>query len=332
MSLCGYPNKTWFICVVYRLLLASIFFCGCVTACTPSVESEGDKLIRHYFELMTEGDFEAAADLLFEATPGMQGPGFSRTDFVSSFEAGAKINYTILSITPGDEVQAHHLFAPDKQKYFFPDEAPDTCQTYLIKLQLNFLNLPQPNISSVSFIQKVSLLRQVDNWKIGYFTFPSVDACYFYRESFAHITETPNSSSDGLIPQIIEPQQQTVLMDETPEETVLSYYHLLNNNKPGQAINLLAADSPARQQVISNMDQFVVYGRLVFPVVEISAPIACANQEPLISEDCQELSVTLQLFYEGGFWGSPNGGLIRYTIQLIKEEHHWKIWEIKLNV
>lgn len=332
MSLCGYHNKTWLVCLVSSLIFASIFFCGCVTACTPSVESEGEELIRHYFDLMTEGDFEAAADLLFEATPGMQGPGFSRTDFVSNFEAGAKINYTILSITPGDEVQAQHLFAPDKQKYFFPDEAPDICQTYLIKLQLNFLNIPQPNISSVSFIQKVSLLRQVDNLKIGYFTFPSVDACYFYRESFAHINETPVSISDGLIPQIIEPQQQTVLMDETPEETVLSYYHLLNNNKPGQAINLLATDSPARQQVISNIDQFVIDGRLVFPVVEISAPIACSNQEPLLSEDCQELSVTLQLFYEGGFWGSPNGSLIRYTIQVIKEEHHWKIWEIKLKV
>ena len=332
MSLCEYPNKRRIICVVSGLIFAAIFFCGFVTACTPSVESEGEKLIRHYFDLLTEGDFEAAADLLFEATPGMQGPGFSRTDFVSNFEAGAKINYTILSITPGDEVQAQHLFAPDKQKYFFPDEAPDICQTYLIKLQLNFLNLPQPNISSVSFIQKVSLLRQVDNLKIGYFTFPSVDACYFYRESFAHITETPVSFSDGLIPRIIEPQQQTVLLDETPEETVLSYYHLLNNNKPGLAIHLLATDSPARQQVISNIDQFVVDGRLVLPVVEISAPTACSNQEPLLSEDCQEFSVTLQLFYEGGFLGSPNGSLIRYTVQVIKEEHHWKIREIKLKV
>ena len=332
MSLCEYPNKKWLIFVVSGLLFAAIFLCGCVTACTPSDSTEGEKLIRYYFDLLTRGDFEAAADLLFEATPGMQGPGFSRTDFVSNFEAGAKINYTILSITPGDKVQAQHLFAPDKQKYFFPDEAPDICQTYLIKLQLNFLNLPQPNISSVSFIQKVSLLRQEDNLKIGYFTFPSVDACYFYRESFAHITETPVSFSDGLIPRIIEPQQQTVLLDETPEETVLSYYHLLNNNKPGLAIHLLATDSPARQQVISNIDQFVVDGRLVLPVVEISAPTACSNQEPLLSEDCQEFSVTLQLFYEGGFWGSPNGSLIRYTIQVIKEEHHWKIWEIKFEV
>jgi len=42
--------------------------------------------------------------------------------------------------------------------------------------------------------------------------------------------------------------------------------------------------------------------------------------------------VTLQLFYEGGFLGSPNGSLIRYTVQVIKEEHHWKIREIKLKV
>jgi len=121
-------------------------------------------------------------------------------------------------------------------------------------------------------------------------------------------------------------------LDKTPEETVLSYYNLLNSNKPGQAINLFATNSPARQQIISSLDQFVVDGRLVLPVVEISAPIACSNQEPVLSKDCKELSVTLQLFYEGGFWGSPNGSLIRYTIQVIKEEHHWKIWEIKFEV
>lgn len=332
MNFCRYTNKTRLICVAYRLLLGSIFFCGCFTSCTPLNSTKEDKLIRRFFDLMTEGDFEAAADMLYEAPPGMQGPGFSRTDFVSSFEAGAKIRYSILSLTPGDKVEAQHLFSPDKRKYFFPDEVPDMCQTYLIKLRLDFLDLPEPNISSVNFIQKVSLLRQEDNWKIGYFTFPSVDACYNYRESIVQTLETGISDFDGVIPQIIEPQQPTVLMDETPEETVLAYYQLLNNNKLGQAFSLLAADSPARQQIVLNIDQFFVYGRLVFPVVEISAPVNCANQEFLLSEDCQDLSVTLQLFYEGGFWGSPNGDLIRYTIQLIKEENHWKIWEIKLGV
>ena len=317
----------------FRLsILYFILFCAFLTACSPSLEPEGDILIRHFFDLMTEGDFESASDMLYEAPPGMQGPGFSKTDFVSSFEAGAKINYTILSLTDGDEVEAQDLLAPDKQKYFFPDEVPNTCQTYLIKLQLDFLDLPEPNISSVSFIQKVSLLRQADYWKIGYFTFPSVDACYNYRESFAQTAETAVSNSDGIFPQIIEAQQPIVRMDETPEEAALTYYQLLNNSQPEEANHLLATDSPARQQFELNRDQVPVYGRLVFPVVKISDSVNCANQEPLLSKDCQELSVTLQLFYEGGFWGSPNGDLSRYAIQLIKEENHWKIWEIKLIV
>lgn len=309
----------------------AVIFCGCFTACAPSLEAEGDLLIRHFFDLMTEGDFEAAAEMLYEVPPGMQGPGFSKTDFVSSFGAGAKINYTILSLADGDEVEAQDLFAPDQQKYFFPDEVPNVCRTYLIELQLNFLDLPQPNISSVSFIQKVSLLRQEDHWTIGYFTFPSIDACYNYRESFVQIAETTFSTSDEVSPQIIEAQQTIVLKDEMPEETVLTYYQLLNNNQPEEAYRLLATDSPAREQLELDIDQMPVYGRLVFPVVEISDSVNCANQEPL-SEDCQELSVVLQLFYEGGFWGSPNGHLSRYTIQLIKEENYWKIWEIKLSV
>ncbi|MBP7212755.1 MAG: hypothetical protein KBA03_00840 [Anaerolineaceae bacterium] len=309
----------------------AFIFCGCFTACSPSLEPEGDMLIRHFFDLMTEGDFEAAANMLYEAAPGMQGPGFTRADFVSSFEAGAKVNYTILSLTDGDEVEAQELFAPDKQKYFFPDEVPNKCQTYLIELQLNFFDLPEPNISSVSFIQKISLLRQEDHWTIGYFTFPSVDACYNYRESFDQTAETAVSTSDGIFPQITEAQQTIVLMDETPEETVLTYYQFLNNNQPGDADRLLATGSPAREQFELNLDQFPVYGRLVFPVVEISDAVNCANQAPL-SEDCQELTVRLQLFYEGGFWGSPNGDLSRYTIRLIKEENHWKIWEIKLSL
>jgi len=308
-----------------------VIFSGCFTACAPSLEPKGDMLIRHFFDLMTEGDFEAAADMLYEAPPGMQGPGFSRTDFVSSFEAGAKINYTILSLTDGNDVEAQELFAPDKQKYFFPDEVPNVCRTYLIELQLDFLDLPEPNISSVGFIQKVSLLRQEDHWTIGYFTFPSVDACYNYRESFVQTAETTDSTSDGIFRQLIEAQQPSVSMDETPEETVLTYYQLLNNNQPEEAYRLLATDSPVREQLELDIDQFPVYGRLVFPVVEISDAVNCANQEPL-SEDCQELTVTLQLFYEGGFWGSPNGDLSRYMIQLIREENHWKIWEIKLSV
>jgi len=332
MNFCKYTNKTRLICVAYRLLLVSIFISGCFTSCSPLDSTKGDKLIRRFFDLMTEGDFEAAAEILYEAPPGMQGPGFSRTDFVSSFEAGAKVKYRILSLTPGDEVEAQHLFSPDKRKYFFPDEVPDMCQTYLIKLRLDFLDLPEPNISSVNFIQKVSILRQEGNWKIGYFTFPSVDACYNYRESIVQTPETGIFDFDGMIPQIIEPQQPTVLMDETPEETVLSFYHLLNNNNTGQVLNLLAADSPARQQIVLNIDQYLVNGRLIFPVVEISTPKACPNQERLSTEDCQDLSVILQLFYEGGFWGSPNGGLFHYTIQLIKEENRWKIWEIKLSV
>jgi hypothetical protein len=281
---------------------------------------------------MTEGDFKAAADMLYEAPPGMQGPGFSRTDFVSSFEAGAKINYTILSMTPGDEVEAQYLFAPDKQKYFFPDEVPDICQTYLIKLQLDFLDLPEPNISSIGFIQKVSLFRQEGDWKIGYFTFPSADACYHYRESVVQTRETGISESDGMIPQIIDPQEQIVIIDQTPKDTVLSYYLLLNSQQVGQASILLAADSPARQQMLLNIDQFSVDGQLVFPVIEISAPVSCTNQEPPLSEDCLELSVTQQMFYEGGFWASPNGHITRFTIQLIKEDDHWRIWDIKHNV
>jgi len=61
--------------IVYIGLTFLLLF-GSVTACTPSDSTEGEKLIRYYFDLLTRGDFEAAADLLFEATPGMQGPGF----------------------------------------------------------------------------------------------------------------------------------------------------------------------------------------------------------------------------------------------------------------
>ncbi len=329
MNFLRYTNKT---SLAYHLLLVSIFFCGCFTACTSSAEFEGEKLIRRFFSLMTEGDFKNAANMLYEAPPGMQGPGFSRTDFDSSFAAGAKINYTILSIIPGDEVEAQYFFAPDKQKYFFPDEVPDICQTYLIKLQLDFLDLPEPNIYSIGFIQKVSLFRQEGDWKIGYFTFPSADACYQHRESVVQTRETGISESDGMIPQIIYPQEQIAIIDQTPKDTVLSYYLLLNSQQVGQASILLAADSPARQQMLLNIDQFSVDGQLVSPVIEISAPVSCTNQELPLSEDCQELSVTRQMFYEGGFWASPNGHVTRFTIQLIKEDDHWRIWDIKHNV
>lgn len=190
------------------------------------------------------------------------------------------------------------------------------------------INTPRP----IGFIQKVSLFRQEGDWKIGYFTFPSADACYQHRESVVQTRETGISESDGMIPQIIYPQEQIAIIDQTPKDTVLSYYLLLNSQQVGQASILLAADSPARQQMLLNIDQFSVDGQLVSPVIEISAPVSCTNQELPLSEDCQELSVTRQMFYEGGFWASPNGHVTRFTIQLIKEDDHWRIWDIKHNV
>jgi hypothetical protein len=303
-----------------------------LAACQPNNPSADSQKIEQFFDLLNTSDFTSAAEMLYEAEPGMQGPGFRKEDFVNTLKNGAQVHFKLLSLESGEEVQGDGSVAPDLQPYFFPDEVPNVCKTYLIKIRLEFEDLPKPNIESISFIQKVSLIFQEDTWKIGYFTFPSVDACSRYGDSIKTPEPAKSAYPEGNIINIEEERGSQAINESSGLDVILSFYNLMNHGDYDRASTLIAENSPMALNWTTLLQTYDIPGKIIRPVIRVGITEGCENVNIPGSQGCEYIHVELQMFYEGGFFGSPSGAIFPYKVQVIKETGGWRIWDIQMDI
>ena len=316
----------------FRFGTLLLLFLATLAACNVNNLNEDKQNIELFFNFLNTRNFTSAAEMLYNPEPAMLGPGFRPKDFVNTLENGARVHYEILSLEPGEEVQTDGSIATDLQPYFFPDEVHGVCKTYLMKIRLEFENLPQPNIESVSFIQKVSLIFQEDAWKIGYFTFPSVDSCYRFRDKTMPSDPTKSAYTEDQIISIEEDKGEQSINDSSGLDAVLSFYNLMNHKDYSRASTLIAENSPLELGWTALLQRYNISGKIVYPVIRVGVTENCKELNIAGSQSCEEIQVVLQMFYEGGFFGSPSGSIFSYKVQAIKEKEGWRIWDIRMDL
>ncbi len=214
----------------------------------PGSQSEALALIlRDYFNFMNAQEFEKAAEMRVVDKPGEFAP-WSKSSFVSNFQDGAKIEYTLLDLQDG-----HNLTNKATTGWLgsavFPDENEENCRTFLIRYSLNFVNIIGFDPSGVEFTQKAVLHKQEERWLIHDFVDPGFVACRKADDTWGqgNPTVTPVAEVTSMPytprPQLATPTQQPTFMNLSPEETILRYYELENQGEFEQSYLLLSNHS-----------------------------------------------------------------------------------------
>lgn len=106
----------------------------------------------------------------------------------------------------------------------------------------------------------------------------------------------------------------------------------MNHGDYDRASTLIAENSPMALNWTTLLQTYDIPGKIIRPVIRVGITEGCENVNIPGSQGCEYIHVELQMFYEGGFFGSPSGAIFPYKVQVIKETGGWRIWDIQMDI
>lgn len=298
------------------------------------------QLLQDYFGLMNEGRFDQAADLRVANEQGQVNI-WNRNSFISTFESGAKVRYTLLDITDG------HLLDNGSASSFwgnavFPDENERDCKSFLVKYQLDFDGIIGYDPSGAVFTQKAVIHKQGDGWRIFDLVDPGFVTCRKEDGSWGqgNPTVTPQIETTP-IPfvartPISTPTLAPDLANLTAEETLIRYFDLQNRGDFDKVYSLLSTHSAyskmGYREYLENQQQLVS----IHLLLDLQPQGVCqegAGQMPRITQvspipdnaNCLIYSVKSQIFFQTGWGAIPSGSVYTWNYWLVRENGQWRI-------
>ena len=298
------------------------------------------QMLQDYFTLMNEGKFDQAADLLVTSEPG-QVAIWNKNSFISNFESGAKIKFTLLDIKDGHLLN-NRSASSVLGSAVFPDENESDCKSYLVKYQLDFDGIIGYDPSGAVFTQKAVIHKQADAWRIYDLIDPGFVTCRKTDDSWGqgNPTVTPQTETTP-IPFVARtpiptPTLAPDLANLSAEETLIRFFDLQNSRDFDKVYSLLSVHSAfsrmGYREYLENQQQL----ESIHLLLDLQPQGVCqeeAGQMPRATQvspipdnaNCLIYSVKSQIFFQTGWGALPSGSVYNWNYWLVREDGQWRI-------
>ncbi len=298
------------------------------------------QMLQDYFALMNEGKFDQAADLLVTSKPGKVAI-WNKTSFVSNFESGAKVKYTLLDIKDGHLLN-NRSASSVLGSAVFPDENESDCKSYLVKYQLDFDGIIGHDPSGAVFTQKAVIHKQGDTWRIYDLIDPGFVTCRKEDDSWGQGNPTVTAQKEtSPIPFVARtpiptPTLAPDLTNFSAEETLIRFFELQNRGYFDQVYSLLSVHSALSRmgyrEFLENQRQI----ESIHLLLDLQPQGVCqeeASQMPRATQvspipdnaNCLIYSVKSQIFFPIGWGALPSGSVYNWNYWLAREDGQWRI-------